>query len=65
MDTNKEGSHDIDVPWRILGYDPLQCYLCMEKWQIGLVWAYLGSFFGPEGGPLWPQMCGMVHLDTD
>ena len=28
--------------------------------QIWLVWAYLGSFFRPEGVPY-----GMVHLDTD
>ena len=37
----------------------------LEQRQIWLVWAYLGSFFGPEGGPLWPQMCGTVHPDTD
>jgi hypothetical protein len=32
--------------------------------QIWLVWAYSGSFYRPEGGPLWPQMCGTVQLDT-
>ena len=40
---------------------PLTMQFQHGKSQIWLFWAYLGSFFGPKGGPLWLQMYGMVH----
>ena len=39
-----------------------------EQRQIWFFWAYLGLLFGPERGPfgpLWAQMCGMVHSNTN
>ena len=35
-DTDKEGGHDIDIPWEILGQDdPLICYLIMDIGKSG------------------------------
>ena len=35
-DTDKEGGHDIDIPWEILGQDdPLPWYLSMVKGKSG------------------------------
>ena len=39
-----------------------------EQKLIWFFWAYLGLLFGPERGPfgpLWAQMCGMVHSNTN
>ena len=33
--------------------------------EIWLVWAYFGPVFWALGLPLWPRMCGMVHLDSN
>ena len=53
-DTNKEGRQDVYIPWEIL-VQPLIMLFEHGKRQIWLIWAYLGSFLGPEAGPYGPE----------
>ena len=39
LDTDKEGGHDIDIPWKIWGQGyPLLCYFSMEEGKSGYFW---------------------------
>ena len=64
-DTNKEGGHDVDIPWEILGQDdPILCYLSKDKGQSGQCECILAHFLGLRG-LIQAQMCGTVYLDTN
>ena len=62
-DANKEGGHNVDFPWEILGW-PLTMLFERGQIPICLVRAYLGLFFS-QRGPLWPRMCSTIHLETE